>query len=51
MNFDIYETQINEKLKAEMEKVLSKEELTIDEVKLLMDILTSNRIKKMSSLI
>jgi len=50
MDFEDYEDKIKDRLKTEIEKILQKEDLKIEEIKFFMEILSSIRILKMSSL-
>ena len=50
MNFEIYEEQINQKLKNEIERILQKEELAIEEIQFLDSIIASNKMKKLANL-
>ena len=51
MDLDIYEKQIEEKTKKQIEIILEKDELNIEEIRFLMEILSSNKIRKMSTLL
>lgn len=51
MDLDIYEKQIEEKTKKQIEIILEKDELNIEEIRFLMEILSSNKIRKMSNLL
>lgn len=50
MDFETYEEQINEKLKNEIERILQKEELDIEEIRFLDSIIASNKMKKLANL-
>ena len=51
MNWEKYEKEIEEKLDHEIAKILAKQELSVDEIKFLIEISSSMKIKKMTNLL
>ena len=51
MDYESYKEEIDKKVEKELKKILAKEELTIEEIRFLDGILSSIRMKKLSSLI